>query len=1282
MPPSLRLVVEARPALLARLQADTQPALLARLAVLRLGGAGSGSEEVWGAVERGLQHGEANVRGAALALLDTPGDQSRPRSLLLSYLSRGEVEGGARLRQITVTAATAVWARCCGQGKVKNKNKKKVETQKISESKRQSGSQSESQLENHVWLEKCLAALLSQLLPGGNYHRRVLALDLLQALLEQFPACGSPGCKLAAYLVTDRHMQLLILLLDDHMTDVKEKAAGVLKQFRPCQARLEQLQARLASLLCSPREGDSETAALLASLLARWTSHSKEADQNQETGTEQYIIQNHKKNIDQNPGSCQDKGRSADVNAEQVEYGVTYKDQDDEVDQKPIPGQGELVPELMMQARASLACWRGDPLSGAATSPLYPVLLTIRRLLLDRDCPQFGCLDQAGLDELLSMLEQTAELMLTLLGGAEAQAGGTPDFQQMAMAVRRAVGAGEEGDEVRLVVTAAWHSLKQVCLLAGGLGAGLDLLPHPQPDSHALSLAGAERCSLLLLNLLSCRHKGVVEAVAVGAGQLAVALLATPYTALAALPATMLDTVLAGLAGAWANTSYARRAAGLPGLVTALLTGEPPCLPRSLLPRALASLVNTASGDDTPDLRAAGDAEDCPASHALHILRCMVAEACLARDLAAYLPSLASICLTAFSSHSWSVRNAGLQLWGALTPRLVGQQKVRGEGSGLNCVSLLDLECRYPALLDLLLPALLPRPDCLVPPGAVPVLTLLARLESGQGPRTDFLLAGITPLAASPVHQVRVLAARVVAQFHPGTAAELAAGLLHTWPDLSSNLQHFNIAVVSHLVTRGQTGSPASLAAALASCDATTHCFTVKAGLAEMLRGLAIQHGTPNTTAPLSGYSWEPGLATCRDLWPGTSAGQDSREAEDVAATVRGVMEGGTVQEILALLQQLVVSPHCQAHADLVYKLVSCLLSRSALPSVLRPDPAQLIRPQLVNSEEALDLLDCLDEAGAARVTGVPQLRAAALNTLLCQDDWEWFFGDSSEYCGRLVVNTEEIQRLARPGSLETERLDAANALLQYSPALQTRQLRDKAVLVLQFGFINLLNAALTLLEDEEEEVRQVAAEFACSLPKPAWAPPGGCVGRWAAVRLVVWYGLDQLHQVVEQFSPVQHTLLLPTQFSAECLPAVREPGRECELFRRGDGVNVYREGSYAVLEYFGAIQEYLQRGEDCLGMVVSPSTALAAGEAAVAVMRTESGRETGEGDVWSPGRTGEGYGQLCGVNASLHLLSTQPVTKTPLSREVQAQLAAMAGELTAGLFWWPQPPTLTSSVA
>merc|ERR1719481_636948 len=106
------------------------------------------------------------------------------------------------------------------------------------------------------------------------------------------------------------------------------------------------------------------------------------------------------------------------------------------------------------------------------------------------------------------------------------------------------------------------------------------------------------------------------------------------------LPLSMLQSVLSMLTSSWSRSSFTRRSAGLPGLVTRLVAAEPAGKTRVLLPVALTTLLQyckepshkSAEEIQTQDSTSSHGTQDSTSSHALHVLRGLVQDAVIARD--------------------------------------------------------------------------------------------------------------------------------------------------------------------------------------------------------------------------------------------------------------------------------------------------------------------------------------------------------------------------------------------------------------------------------------------------------------------------------------------------------------------------------------------------------------------------------------------------------------------------------------------------------------------------
>ena len=207
------------------------------------------------------------------------------------------------------------------------------------------------------------------------------------------------------------------------------------------------------------------------------------------------------------------------------------------------------------------------------------------------------------------------------------------------------------------------------------------------------------------------------------------------------------------------------------------MASEPGGRPRTLLPLALDTLLECADAKVDSNMADQDDTEDCTSSHALHVLRSLVQDAVIAKDLDPQISCIAKVCLSSFDSPSWAVRNAALQLFGALALRVVGQVKVRDEeGQVFNRVELTQVEARLPGLLQLLLDRVDKgaqgrqegnlKNECgkskikgqLVDPALLPILTILARIESRPSCKVAPALASaVSKHSDSPVARVNIL---------------------------------------------------------------------------------------------------------------------------------------------------------------------------------------------------------------------------------------------------------------------------------------------------------------------------------------------------------------------------------------------------------------------------------------------------------------------------------------------------------------------------------------------
>ncbi|ROT78520.1 Thyroid adenoma-associated protein-like protein [Penaeus vannamei] len=316
--------------------------------------------------------------------------------------------------------------------------------------------------------------------------------------------------------------------------------------------------------------------------------------------------------------------------------------------------------------------------------------------------------------------------------------------------------------------------------------------------------------------LTGTRHKGAMEAARASYGQLCSVLLSSNSN-LGHLIYKQVNEVLDHIESG-AQTSVTRRAAGI-AMMMQVACGAAPRTNVDLINTTVLRLIRISQSEYEEQ-----NTVDASPVLALHMLQSLVLHAPLAHHLLLHLPAITSTCLQAFTNHSWALRNAALQLYGAVVPRMVGQKKVRDDSSVLNSLTAPEFLARHPSLAQSLLKMLMEpgaleeetlqnkessseseimekRSSCKISsePGdsmsikvsssLVPVLSLLARLSPGTGLQQNAEVNDIlqcyrtetTRLLESPIHTVRRLASLAVVALTP---SEDVLQLVHSHVEL------------------------------------------------------------------------------------------------------------------------------------------------------------------------------------------------------------------------------------------------------------------------------------------------------------------------------------------------------------------------------------------------------------------------------------------------------------------------------------------------------------------
>ncbi|XP_042881399.1 thyroid adenoma-associated protein homolog isoform X2 [Penaeus japonicus] len=340
--------------------------------------------------------------------------------------------------------------------------------------------------------------------------------------------------------------------------------------------------------------------------------------------------------------------------------------------------------------------------------------------------------------------------------------------------------------------------------------------------------------------LTATRHKGAMEAARASYGQLCSVLLSSNSN-LGHLIYKQVKQVLDHLESG-AQTSVTRRAAGI-AMMMQVACGAAPRTNVDLINTTVLRLIHISQLEYEEQ-----STVDASPVLALHMLQSLVLHAPLAHHLLLHLPAITGTCLQAFTNHSWALRNAALQLYGAVVPRMVGQKKVRDDSSVLNSLTAPEFLTRHPSLAQSLLKMLLESGvleretlqneeksseseieeknsnikatnefgdsmSIKVSSSLVPVLSLLARLSPGTGLQQNAEMSNIlqcyrnetTRLLESPIHTVRRLASHAIVALTP---LEEVLQLIHNHVQLlqeqdkiTSNQTHGSLLTLMNILT-------------------------------------------------------------------------------------------------------------------------------------------------------------------------------------------------------------------------------------------------------------------------------------------------------------------------------------------------------------------------------------------------------------------------------------------------------------------------------------------------
>ncbi|XP_046431030.1 uncharacterized protein LOC124184897 isoform X1 [Neodiprion fabricii] len=439
---------------------------------------------------------------------------------------------------------------------------------------------------------------------------------------------------------------------------------------------------------------------------------------------------------------------------------------------------------LLHEAHKQLADIKRDILRAAMqNSPFHGTLTAILNVGFQNDLetelmtPEFA-------ENLLELLEDAVHFLLSLLSSKSSNHDFSSSFAEMGLAIDTTVKDSEISDDYddtilspahQLVITCIWISLKASCELATEIG----MLTY--------SYKTVERsASVITLVLTKCRHKGAIEAAGVAIGHLTRKLV--NVKGYSNLPEEWLTNLISGHKN---NPNLTRRSAGLAIMFHRIVAndnrhGKP------LVHTTIRSLLNllegtqevpgnfqrnsncTTSKEDKNEVY-----QDLPRAKHLHFIQRLVSDSDLHAQIVPYLERITMECFKNLHSQVWTVRNASLQLFGAIVPRISGPCNGNQTLDFGNGYSVDHFITHYPELANHVLSELKNAAswdnnldNTLKSHSAtIPSIILLSRMSVGGSDLVDYssktyissVKQNLKLLFRSPIANVRILAAKAYA---------------------------------------------------------------------------------------------------------------------------------------------------------------------------------------------------------------------------------------------------------------------------------------------------------------------------------------------------------------------------------------------------------------------------------------------------------------------------------------------------------------------------------------
>ncbi|KAI4477006.1 hypothetical protein M0804_013186 [Polistes exclamans] len=296
----------------------------------------------------------------------------------------------------------------------------------------------------------------------------------------------------------------------------------------------------------------------------------------------------------------------------------------------------------------------------------YGILTAMLNINFQRD--QENCTPPLNfIKKLMDFLDDAITFFLSIFSSKSTTTKYASSFEEMGLAINDTIKTSTINDDNyddlilspahQVIISCIWLSLKISCEIASNIGS---CMYSNEITLHAIKL--------ITMVLMKCRHRGAIETAGVAIGNLVRCISKQDSYA-----ETLKMYVKNLLEDKTMNTlNITRRGAGF-SLMFHKIVSSDARKERPLLCFAIEELLYSLENSSETQFENIECKYDLPLARHLFFLRALVTDKELHVQLTSYMERISLVCFRYLRSEIWLIRNASLQLFGSLVPRLVGQ---------------------------------------------------------------------------------------------------------------------------------------------------------------------------------------------------------------------------------------------------------------------------------------------------------------------------------------------------------------------------------------------------------------------------------------------------------------------------------------------------------------------------------------------------------------------------------------------------------------------------------